>query len=47
MRDRFTTALELAGITCVVLSAFLVDPALGFAALGVALIAVGILEGRR
>lgn len=47
MRDRITTALEITGLASVVLSAFLVDVALGFAALGATLLAVGVLEGRR
>lgn len=45
MRDRVTTALEIAGLSCISVAAFLTAPALGFLAVGVGLLLVGIFSG--
>jgi hypothetical protein len=46
MRDSVTTALELVGIGCIALAGFLVALPLGFTALGVGCIAIGVAGGR-
>lgn len=45
MRDRVTTALELAGLVSVTTGAAMFSPALGFAVGGAALVLVGSLLG--
>lgn len=46
MRDSVTTALELVGIGCISVAGFLVAAPLGFFAVGVGCIVVGVAGGR-
>lgn len=49
MRDVVTTAVEVVGMVCIAIAVALVTGAAwaGFALAGVALIAAGVVEGRR
>lgn len=47
MRSILTTLLELAGLALIVAAAWTIAPALGLAAAGFALIAVGVAVGGR
>lgn len=49
MREALTTALEVAGMICIAVAVALAIGAawVGFALSGVALVAAGVLEGRR
>ncbi len=46
MRDRITTALEVAGLASISLGAFLASPVLGFVVVGVSLLLLGVLGAR-